>query len=410
MPIATEGWRLRARSRKMSPVPTLRGFVLQASYRVVTQQNGDRVPVIHVHGRLESGGTFLIRDDRQRASFYIRAADAARARVARAPEIQTTDKRTFSGEAVGRIEVEGPPDVPAIRDRLHAAGVDTFEADVRFAVRYLIERGVKGGCEIEGNARPGDGVTWVFDNPTLRPADVKIEPRVLSFDIETDGRSDKLLAISLYAYDAAGEVCIDEVLIVDGSEREMPEKAIRCSNEYAALEAFCERIRGFDPDVITGWNIIDFDLTVLQKIAMRVKHPFVLGREPGALRVRKAEGYFGSGQATIPGRLVLDGIDLLRGAFVRMEEYSLDGVAREVLGEGKAVASRSAGLCVVRPHRCTLGPGDRAKAGRHSTGARTQPVDGNDARSRRCQHCLVRFSIPHRTRTSPHRCTHRAFR
>ena len=56
------------------------------------------------------------------------------------------------------------------------------------------------------------------------------------------------------------------------------------------------------------------------------------------MRIRKAEGYFGSGQATIPGRLVLDGIDLLRGAFVRMDDYSLDAVAREVLGEGKAVA------------------------------------------------------------------------
>ncbi len=55
------------------------------------------------------------------------------------------------------------------------------------------------------------------------------------------------------------------------------------------------------------------------------------------MRLRKAEGYFGSGQASIPGRLVLDGIDLLRGAFVRMDDYSLDAVARQVLGEGKAV-------------------------------------------------------------------------
>jgi len=319
-------------------MPTFRGFILQSSYRVVTQRDGDRAPVIHVHGRLEDGGTFLIREDRQRAHFYIRAADAERARAARSPVAQPIDKRTFNGEPVAKIEVEAPPDVPAIRDRLHAIGVDTFEADVRFAVRYLIERGVKGGCEIEGEARPGDGVTWVFENPTLRPADVSIEPRLLSFDIETDGRSDKLLAISLYALNDAGEVYFDEVLIVDGSEREMPEKAVRCANEYAALDAFCERIRSFDPDVITGWNIIDFDLAMLQKIALRVKHPFVLGREPGALRVRKAEGYFGSGQATIPGRLVLDGIDLLRGAFVRMEDYSLDAVARDVLGEGKAVA------------------------------------------------------------------------
>ena len=143
-------------------MPTFRGFILQSSYRVVTQRDGDRAPVIHVHGRLEDGGTFLIREDRQRAHFYIRAADAERARAARSPVAQPIDKRTFNGEPVAKIEVEAPPDVPAIRDRLHAIGVDTFEADVRFAVRYLIERGVKGGCEIEGEARPGDGVTWVF--------------------------------------------------------------------------------------------------------------------------------------------------------------------------------------------------------------------------------------------------------
>ncbi len=60
---------------------------------------------------------------------------------------------------------------------------------MRFAVRYLIERGIKGGCEIEGDASAGDAaVTWVFDNPTLRPAEVTVEPRVLSFDIETDAQ------------------------------------------------------------------------------------------------------------------------------------------------------------------------------------------------------------------------------
>jgi DNA polymerase-2 len=130
---------------------------------------------------------------------------------------------------------------------------------------------------------------------------------------------------------------IDEVLIVDAGGREMPEKATRCVDERATLTAFCERIRTLDPDVLTGWNTIDFDFTVLERIAKRLRHPFSLGRDVGAIRIRKPEGYFGSGQASIPGRLVLDGIDLLRGAFVRMDDYSLDAVARAVLGEGKAV-------------------------------------------------------------------------
>ena len=319
-------------------VITCHGFILQASYRVVAQRSGERLPVVHIYGRLAQGGTFLIRDDRQRPHFYVRAADAKRAVELRLADPRPTDKRTFAGEPVARIQLEVPPDVPAVRERLHAAGIDTFEADVRFASRYLIERGIQGGCEIEGEATPGEHITWIFDNPVVRPAEVKVEPCVLSFDIETDGRADRLLAISMYAKDATGSMLIDEVLIVDNGERPMPERATRCLNEFAALDAFCERLRTLDPDVLTGWNIIDFDLSVLQRIAHRVRHPLVLGRDAGAIRIRKAEGYFGSGQATIPGRLVLDGIDLLRGAFVRMDDYSLDAVARDVLGEGKAVA------------------------------------------------------------------------
>jgi DNA polymerase II len=309
-----------------------RGLILQASYRVVSASHGQRVPVVHLYGRLEGGDTFLVRDDRQRPHFYIRAADAQRARDLRAPEPRPTGKRSFAGGNLSRIEVETPQDIPGVRDRLHAAGIGTFEADVRFAIRYLIDRGIKGGCEIEGDWVPTERIARVYSNPALRPFPVDVQPRVLSFDIETDPQGDRLLAISLYAPG------VDEVLIVDGGDRRMPDLARRCVDERAALDLFCARVNEVDPDVLTGWNVIDFDLTVLQRIAARLRHPLLLGREPGNLLLRKAEGYFGSGQASIPGRLVLDGIDLLRGAFVRMDEYSLDAVAREVLGEGKAVA------------------------------------------------------------------------
>jgi len=307
-----------------------RGFITQASYRVATDANARRRPVIQIYGRLEDGASFLVRDDRQRPHFYIRVADLERAHAAGAPAGSPTARRTFDGTQVARIEVEAPGDVPPVRDRLHASGIDTYEADVRFAVRYLIERRIKAGCTIDGAPSAGKSVTWVFDNPTLRPADVNIEPRVLSFDIETDPKG-RLLAISLYAPG------LDEVLIVDDGNRDMPEKSTRCESEFAALTVFCDRVRTADPDVLTGWNIVDFDLASLTRIASRVQHPFDLGRDAGPIRLRKPEGYFGSGQASIPGRLVLDGIDLLRGAFVRMDDYSLDAVARRVLGEGKAV-------------------------------------------------------------------------
>lgn len=307
-----------------------RGALLQATYRIVAGEDGGRMTVVHLYGRLEDGATFLARDDRQRPQFYVRQSDAENARLLGAAP-QPSDEVTFNGAPVATVTVEVPADVPPLRERLHRDGIETFEADVRFATGYLTERDIKGGCEIEGEPVPGNGLSWVFDNPVLRPAQVQIDPRVLSFDIETDMKGERLLAISLY-----GEG-LDEVLIVDAGDRAMPENATRCVDERAALDAFCERVRAFDPDVLTGWNTIDFDFTVLQRIAARHRHPFQLGRDAGEIRIRKAEGYFGSGQATIPGRLVLDGIDLLRGAFVRMEDYSLEGVAREVLGEGKAL-------------------------------------------------------------------------
>lgn len=299
------------------------GFIFQATYRV----HGG-VPVVHLYGRLEDGQTFLVRDRRQRPYFYVLASERDRADALGA-RTSPVDRVTFAGEPVARVIVGVPSDAPPLRDRLQQHGVQTFEADVRFAVRYLIDRGIRGGVEIDGRAAAGQGIDQVFDDPAITPADVNITPRVLSFDIETDASAKSLLGIAL---DGCG---LREVLLVDPAARAPPAGARSFTSEEEALAAFSERVAQLDPDVLTGWNVIDFDLTVLSKIAVRHGQPLELGRESGALRIRPARGYFGSGNAFIPGRLVLDGIDLLRGAFVRMDDFSLDSVARSVLGEGK---------------------------------------------------------------------------
>ena len=88
--------------------------------------------------------------------------------------VVASQRRTFAGAPVARVEVAVPQQAPEVRDRLHARGIPTFEADVRFAVRFLIDRGIKGGCRIRGEARPGPGVDWVFDEPDLAPAEVRV--------------------------------------------------------------------------------------------------------------------------------------------------------------------------------------------------------------------------------------------
>ena len=311
-----------------------RGFILQAA-----SQTRAGACEVQLCGRLENGDGFRVRDRRESVRFYIRSRDAGALKPAewRDATLSPTQKATFGGEAV--TEVRGT--VPAVRqltEQLDSRQTPTFEADLDPAQRYLIDRRIKGGCRITGDAQPdraAAGRSWLFIDPQVEPADAHFAPRTLAFDIETDPKASRLLAISLYGCGA------DEVLVVDPNNRPMPPKASGFPTEKAALEAFCQRVRALDADVLTGWNIIDFDLSVLAKVAARTKASFQLGRWPGPPRLRPAKGYFGSSRADIPGRLVLDGIALLRGAFVRMDDYSLDAVARTVLGEGKALAGNA---------------------------------------------------------------------
>lgn len=310
-----------------------RGVILQASYRVVGSGPAAQ-PVVHLFGRMEGGDTFLLRDFHQVPHFYLSAHQAEQSPVNSVP---VPGWHNFAGQPVQRVDVLIPSEAPVARDRLHALGIPTFEADVRFAYRYLIDRGIKGSLEFSGDAQAGASVPgnmhvdWVIDNPQIVAADVRLPPSVLAFDIETDPRRDRLLAISLYG---AG---LTEVLLVDPAGRQMPEATTSYPDEASVLRRFIELVRLADPDVITGWNCIDFDLQFLDKVSQRTNVPLELGRMPGKLKMRPAVGYFGSSSANVVGRLVMDGIDLLRGAFVRMDSYSLDAVSRTVLGEGKLV-------------------------------------------------------------------------
>ncbi len=305
------------------------GFILQATYRIHAGH-----PVVYLFGRLLDGRTFLVRDTRQRPHFYI-AADQVDAVID--ATVRTCALRTMQGMPVAEIEVLTPADAPVVRDALHARGIATYEADVRFATRFLIDRGIRGGVRIHGLAQPGQGTDVDFLDPELEPLAAMLVPRTLAFDIETDAQAQRLLAIAVYAPESADGTVIDAVVVVDPQGRTMPPGAVGVASERQALQWFAQRVKQVDPDILTGWNVIDFDLTVLARIAQRCAFDLQLGRVAGRMRLQPAQGYFGSGQASVPGRLVLDGIALLRGAFVKMEDYSLATVAMSVLGEGKTL-------------------------------------------------------------------------
>ena len=302
------------------------GFLYQTGYRV---ENG--VAVIHIGGRLEDGRSFLVRETRQVPSFYVRDKDVGHPAL-RKFKIVESDRDTLDGFPAAKVLCDLPADLLPVRDRLHAENIPTYEADLRFPVSFLIGKNIRGGISIEGEPAFGaSDADLVFTNPQIEPAQVSFAPTVLSFDIETDPHARQLLAIALYS------PTINEVLVVDPDHRELPADSVGFESTKDAIEAFKERVADLDPDVLTGWNVIDFDLAVLSRIARHCKTNLALGRSQSSVQLREARGYFGSSQAIVHGRTVLDGIALVRGAFVTFSDYSLDAVAQEVLGEGKAV-------------------------------------------------------------------------
>ncbi len=304
----------------------MRGFILQPDYRLEKGR-----AVVRLYGILENGESFLVIDRRCPAYFYVEARDAARVESLGVGVVRTVDRSTMEGSRVATVELRSPSETPFFRARLSKLGIRTYESDVRFTTRYLIDRGIQSSLEIEGDCRSEAGLGRVFVDPRIRPARWEPTLRTLSIDIETDPSASRLLSIALYGCGTA------ETLLVDKSGRAVEGESATFATEKDALIAFQRRVRELDPDILTGWNVIDFDFRVLAERASEAGFSLEIGRGPGRLRLRPARLRWASHEAQVPGRLILDGIHLLRSSFVRMDDYSLDSVARRVLGEGKTL-------------------------------------------------------------------------
>lgn len=308
----------------------VRAFVLTPTYRVVGE-----VPEVHLYGVLESGKPCLVIDDRVRPYFFVRAADRARiGGIAAGLDLEPGDLCTFSGEPVLRVTLPLPGNVPALRRRLEQAGAPCFEADVRFAYRYLIDRGIRGSMTVEGTAEHHTRLGCVYRNPVLAPCRWVPSLKVLSIDIETSLDGEHVYSIALHMDDFA------RVLLV---HHQVFEHAEPVHSERALIRRFVEYVQELNPDVITGWNVVDFDLAVLARVARTHGISLAIGRTEDDFDRRQESSFTRESRAIVYGRLVLDGLSLMRGAFIRLQDYKLETAAQTFLGRGKLIAGHNRG-------------------------------------------------------------------
>lgn len=310
-----------------------RGFFLTSTYRSFD----DRTEV-RLHAIMEHGDRVLIIDDRAKPYLFVRERDFQEAVRVTGARLFPTNLETFDDEPVGRIEAPNPERLGELRDKLLQAGISPLESDVRFVQRWLVDQGIFGSFALEGTLEERGRLGRVYKNPRLTPARFVPPLSILAFDIETSLDGQHLFSI---ASTGAGG---DRVFLIHHDKHTVfPGYVEVFSDERALLLAFFDHVRAADPDVLTGWNIPDFDLPAILQFCKRAQIPCDLGRSASSITIRRDPGFTREARAFVPGRSVLDGLALVRNAFVKLDDYRLETAARSILGRGKLFAGDDRG-------------------------------------------------------------------
>ena len=292
-------------------------------------------PVIHVFGRDAKGKAVRIDVTGFRPYFYIPADEAESKQVpAQATLEPGTSYRSIRAETLRRLYTQQPTDVRDVRERYRH-----FEADIPFATRFMIDCGLTGGMS-------APDIT--ADYKDLTPAEVDAPARSCIIDIECedergfpDPQRDAIIAIT--CYDSFED---DYVTFLLGSSETPPEIARQqesgglangcfqkerhtiCSYsaETDMLKAFARYIAERDPDVLSGWNFIDFDMPYITGRMERLGiQSSQLARLPGM-----------SDRSALRGRALFDLLTAYKKMHLSQKEsYRLDAVALEEVGEQK---------------------------------------------------------------------------
>ncbi len=317
------------------------GFIIYSTYRVE-----ESTPYIYLYGRLRDGRSFCTKN-RTEPFFYIRKKDLSNTikidsglnnHILRHEPVSLLN---FEREPVEKIITRVPKDVAELRKILETQGIECYEADVRFTSRFMMEKDIKGAIKIKGRLSKNnkENADCFFNEAEISSSEWRPTAkdfRILSIDIETSQDAKKLYCVSLYSNDEK----LKKVLILSNKKLKHSESY---HDEKSLLDAFKTEILSYDPDIITGWNLIDFDLKVIEEKLKEHNIDFKLGRTNEKCALKITDSFITDSKADFPGRMVLDGIHILKTSFIKLDDYKLGTAAKEFANEKKLIEDENKG-------------------------------------------------------------------
>jgi len=244
---------------------------------------------------------------------------------------KTLKMHGLDGKAVDALYFDQQKNLQQFRKTALFHGVSLYESDIKPHDRFLMERFIKSSLEVIGKGIQKEGYIE-FRDPSIRAAEYHPELSYLSLDIETDGINGEIISIALTQAKS-------KTVIMQGDAKDWSSSSDIDwqTDEKSLLIRFFERIKQLDPDLIIGWNLINFDIDYLEKRSKALRLNFALGRGKEQATVLQPHQAGKIKIASIPGRVALDGIDNLKAAFWHFDSFALSHVAKSLLGRDKLI-------------------------------------------------------------------------
>jgi DNA polymerase-2 len=264
----------------------------------------------------------------QKAIFFIRSVDsepvAELLKKIGVMSIKPLALQSFRFESMSGVYFDSQQKLYRARDLLKKNNLSCYESDIRPADRYLMERFITAPVSIEF-----DGHQNIIQPARLKPSKYTPTFEVMSFDIETDYVTNELFSIA-FASNHRQKV----LMIGDKENTDIVEYLI---DEKILIKRWIEYVTDINPDIFIGWNVVNFDFRILQKRSQALGIALTIGRSETIPSWRKAQTETDHYFISIPGRVVLCGIDTLKSATYNFPSFSLESVGQALLGRGKLI-------------------------------------------------------------------------
>ncbi|CAD5221225.1 unnamed protein product [Bursaphelenchus okinawaensis] len=276
-------------------------------------------------------------------------------------------------QTILKINVVSPKVITACKTAYNAsmsAHLTCFEANIDFETRFMADLNMVGCCWIQVIAKKYQTIdnnhreticqieaqTDIKDlvvHPAEDPWDGIAPLRTLSFDIEVAGRpgvfpeakQDPVIQIACVCKtEGEAEPFSRICFVLGGCNPVKGSDIVCCKKEEELLKKFTDYFCKIDPDVVTGYNVQNFDFPYILDRAKALninKDVAGLGRLKGVLAKVK-ENTVSSAQMgtrvnkviTLEGRMVFDVFRVITREY-KLRSYTLNNVSYNFLGEQK---------------------------------------------------------------------------